>query len=60
MKACPKRDGLYSKLSEDKQGGPPATAEALDEALNKWLASLDGIVTRIDAFYERNNYKKGL
>ena len=60
MKACPKRDGLYSKLKEDKAGGAPATDEELNDALNEWLAALDQIVARLDTFYESNNYKKGL
>jgi len=60
MKACPKRDGLYSKLKEDKEGGAPATDAELNDALNEWLAALDKIVTRLDTFYETNNFKKGL
>ena len=60
MRACPRRDDLYSKLKEDKEGGRAATQEELDEQLNTWLAALDQIVDRIDAFYETNGFKKGL
>ena len=60
MSACPKRNDLYNKLKEDKDGGPAATQEELDAKLNEWLTSLDQIVTRIDTFLEGNGYKKGL
>ena len=59
MKACPKRDLLYSKLKEDKDG-EPESQEELDEILSKWLSALSQIVSRIDKFYTDNNYKKGL
>lgn len=57
---CPAKDDLYIKLKEDTSGGPAATQEDLDEKLNKWLDALDQISTRIDTFYEVNNYKKDL
>ncbi|TDL26034.1 het-c2 protein [Rickenella mellea] len=60
MKACPQRDGLYTKLKEDKSGGVAASQDVLDTELDKWLASLEQIVQRVDAFYEKNGYKKGL
>ncbi|KAL5523509.1 hypothetical protein ACEPAG_7682 [Sanghuangporus baumii] len=60
MSVCPAREEMYVKLKEDKDGGPPATQEQLDEKLNKWLAALEQIATRIDTFSEVNKYKKGL
>ena len=60
MTACPRREDLYTKLKEDKEGGEPATQEELDEDLNRWLDALEQILARIDKFYEVNGYKKGL
>ena len=60
MKACPSRTLLYTKLSEDKDGGVSASATTLDVKLDDWLESLDRIIARIDTFYDTNNYKKGL
>jgi len=60
MSACPTRDTLYTKLKEDKDGGVAEGEEQFNTDLNKWLASLDQIVSKIDTFYETNKYKKGL
>lgn len=51
MKACPYRKDFYAKL-----GSPP---EKVSEELDKWLASLHDIVTRMQAFYEKGGYNKG-
>ncbi|KAH0588728.1 hypothetical protein H2248_004533 [Termitomyces sp. 'cryptogamus'] len=59
MKACPYRADFYKKLAADPSGGPPASQEKLDEELNKWLAALDAIVARVEAFYEKGSYGKG-
>ena len=60
MSGCPNREDLYTKLKEDKTEGKDATEEELDEKLNRWLAALEEIATKIDTFLEVNNYKKGL
>lgn len=59
MKACPYRAIFYAKLAADPAGGPPASQEKLNEELDKWLASLDAIVKRLDAFYEQGGHGKG-
>jgi len=59
MKACPYRADFYKKLASDPDGGEPASDEKLNTELNKWLAALDAIVTRVQAFYEKGNYAKG-
>lgn len=59
MKACPLREGFYIKLASDPNGGPPASQEKLNEELDKWLAALDNIVTRMETFYEKGGYGKG-
>ena len=59
MKACPYRKDFYDKLAADPDGGAPASPERVDEALNGWLASLDGIVTLLEAFYEEGGHNKG-
>ncbi|QRV80219.1 glycolipid transfer protein [Ceratobasidium sp. AG-Ba] len=51
MKACPYRKDFYEKL-----GSPP---EKVNEQLDKWLAALHEIVTRMQAFYEKGGYNKG-
>lgn len=51
MKACPYRKDFYAKL-----GSPP---EKVSEELDKWLAALHAIVTRMQAFYEKGGYTKG-
>ncbi|THH06549.1 hypothetical protein EW145_g4009 [Phellinidium pouzarii] len=58
MKACPKRDDLYTKLAEDKTGDTVTTEEYRNQLLDDWLAALDLILVKIDAFYEENKYKK--
>ena len=60
MAACPSRELLYTKLSEDRDGGEPVPQEELEADLNAWLAALQEIIARIDLFYEKNGYKKGL
>ncbi|KAG0152135.1 hypothetical protein CROQUDRAFT_719397 [Cronartium quercuum f. sp. fusiforme G11] len=51
MKACPYRADLFSKL-----GAP----EKVEVELAKWLEALEKIVQKIQAFYEKGNYGKGL
>ncbi|CAH7669791.1 glycolipid transfer protein domain-containing protein [Phakopsora pachyrhizi] len=51
MKACPYRADLFKKLG---------TKERVDVELDKWLTGLDSIVSRIQKFYEKGNYGKGL
>ncbi|KAG6891486.1 hypothetical protein C0992_005624 [Termitomyces sp. T32_za158] len=59
MKACPYRADFYNKLAADPSGGQPASQEQLDQKLDRWLTALDGIVTRVEAFYEKGGYGKG-
>jgi hypothetical protein len=59
MKACPYRADFYSKLSEDPEGGVPVSEEKLHTELDKWLAGLLAIVTRIEAFYKKGGYGEG-
>ncbi|KAG6900718.1 hypothetical protein C0993_003744 [Termitomyces sp. T159_Od127] len=59
MKACPYRSDFYNKLAADPSGGQPASQEKLDQELDRWLAALDVIVTRVEAFYEKGGYGKG-
>jgi len=59
MKACPYRVDFFNKLKADPAGGPPASDEHMNESLNKWLAALDGIVSRLQAFYKAGGYDKG-
>ncbi|THU96742.1 glycolipid transfer protein [Dendrothele bispora CBS 962.96] len=59
MKACPYRKDFYEKLAADPAGGPPVSQEKVDEDLTKWLTALDGIVKRMEAFYEKGGYGKG-
>ncbi|KAH9454516.1 hypothetical protein MJO28_007503 [Puccinia striiformis f. sp. tritici] len=51
MKACPYRADLYQKLG---------TKEKVEVELERWLSALEMIVTRIQKFYEKGNYGKGL
>ncbi|KAF5321621.1 hypothetical protein D9619_001486 [Psilocybe cf. subviscida] len=60
MKACPYRADFYAKLAADPDGGAAATQDKLNEELDKWLAALSTIVTRMEAFYDKGNYGKGL
>jgi hypothetical protein len=59
MKACPYRDAFYAKLAADPSGGPPCPQDKLQKELDKWLAALDNIVTRVEAFYEKGEHGKG-
>ncbi|KAI0001260.1 het-c2 protein [Russula compacta] len=59
MKACPYRADFFNKLKADPAGGPPASDDHLNEELNRWLASLDGIVTRVQTFYKAGGHDKG-
>jgi len=60
MKACPLRANFFAKLAADPNGGEPASQEKLNEKLDKWLESLSSILTRVDTFYEKGGYGKGL
>jgi len=60
MKACPLRAPFFAKLAADPDGGEPTSQEKLNEELDKWLGSLRSIVTRVDTFYEKGGYGKGL
>ncbi|KZT29168.1 glycolipid transfer protein [Neolentinus lepideus HHB14362 ss-1] len=60
MKACPYRVDFYKKLAADPAGGPSMPEDKLNEELNKWLTGLEHIVTRVEAFYEKGGYAKGL
>lgn len=60
MKACPYRKDFYTKLAADPTGGEPASQAKLDEDLDKWLAGLHTLVTRMQTFYEEGGYSKGL
>ncbi|KAI0725271.1 het-c2 protein [Fomitopsis betulina] len=59
MKACPYRADFYAKLASDPAGGAAVTTEVLNEGLNQWLAALDSIVKRLEAFYEKGGHNKG-
>ena len=59
LKACPYRADFFEKLKADPAGGPPASDDHLNEGLNRWLAALDGIVTRVQAFYRAGGHDKG-
>ncbi|TRM70217.1 glycolipid transfer protein domain-containing protein [Schizophyllum amplum] len=60
MKACPYRKDFYEKLAADPAGGAPASQETVDAELDKWLAALDAIVKRMEDFYAKGGYGKGL
>lgn len=60
MKACPYRADFYAKLAADPDGGDPASHDKLSTELDKWLAALDAIVTRMETFYEKGGHGKGL
>ncbi|KAK7473217.1 hypothetical protein VKT23_001315 [Stygiomarasmius scandens] len=59
MKACPYRKDFFEKLAADPAGGPAVPQEKVEEDLAKWLAALDAIVKRMEAFYEKGGYGKG-
>jgi hypothetical protein len=46
-------------LKADPAGGSPASDDHVNEGLNKWLAALDGIVTRLQTFYKEGGHDKG-
>ncbi|KAK0505079.1 het-c2 protein [Armillaria luteobubalina] len=56
MKACPYRADFYKKLAADPAGGPSATEDVVNEELDKWLAALSDIVTRMQTFYEQGKH----
>lgn len=60
MSACPYRADFYAKLAADPDGGEPASQEKVQEELDKWLAALRAIITRVEAFYAQGDYAKGL
>ena len=60
MKACPYREGFYSKLAFDPEGGAAITEERLDSDLNKWLNALATIIKSLQDFYSEGGYGKGL
>ena len=51
MKACPYRATFYPKLASD-----PAQTDA---KLGEWLAALQSIVSRLQAFYVAGGHDKG-
>ncbi|KAI0784740.1 het-c2 protein [Abortiporus biennis] len=59
MKACPYRATLNEKLCADPAGGAPVSEAEMNEGLNKWLAALDAIVTRVQTFYTTGGHDKG-
>ena len=59
MKACPYRSAFFEKLASDPATGTTVPEAKVDEELNKWLAALDSIVTRLQTFYEVNGHNKG-
>ncbi|KAF8160696.1 glycolipid transfer protein domain-containing protein [Crassisporium funariophilum] len=60
LKACPYRADFYTKLAADPEGGEPASQEKLNSELEKWLAALRTIITRMEDFYAAGGYAKGL
>ncbi|KAF8522381.1 glycolipid transfer protein [Gautieria morchelliformis] len=52
LKACPYRSVFYEKL-----GSPP---ERVDAELGKWLEALDGILKRMNTFYDKGGYGKAI
>ncbi|THH01097.1 hypothetical protein EW026_g1540 [Hermanssonia centrifuga] len=59
MRACPYRQDFFTKLAADPAGGEPVPQAKLDEELDKWLAALDAIVTRMQTFYATGKHDKG-
>jgi hypothetical protein len=59
LKACPHRKDFYAKLVADPDGQVTISQQSLDKDLNEWLAALDVIVKRTDAFYEKGGHGKG-
>ncbi len=58
MKACVHRADFFNKLKADPAGGPPASDEHVNKALNESLAALDGIVTRLKTIYRAGGHNK--
>ncbi len=56
MKACPYRADFYKKLAADPAKGASASQDVVNEELDKWLAALSDIVTRMQTFYEQGNH----
>ena len=59
MKACPYRADFYKKLAADPTGGPPVSDEKLSQELDKWLAALSAIISRMETFYKMGEHNKG-
>lgn len=60
MKACPYKKDFYAKLAADPNGGAAVSDAEFNEQLNKWLAALSSIVTRMQSFYAAGGHDKGL
>ncbi|KAH7909295.1 glycolipid transfer protein domain-containing protein [Hygrophoropsis aurantiaca] len=60
MTACPYRKDFFVKLAADPNGGEPVPDDKLAEDLKSWLAGLESIVQRIEAFYAEGKYGEGL
>ena len=58
MKACPYRKDFFAKLAADPEGGEPVSDERMNADLDKWLAALDAIVTRLQKFYAAGGHDK--
>ncbi|KAI0690431.1 het-c2 protein [Cytidiella melzeri] len=59
MKACPYKKEFYAKLAADPDGGAAVSDAEFNEELNKWLAALSSIVTRMQSFYAGGGHDKG-
>jgi len=59
LKSCPYRADFFNNLKADSAGVPPASDEHVNESLNKWLAALDIIITRLQTFYKAGGHDKG-
>ncbi|KAI0320459.1 glycolipid transfer protein domain-containing protein [Amylostereum chailletii] len=55
----PYRADFFAKLRADPNGGPEASEDALNAALDKWLTALAAIVARVEGFYAAGGYGKG-
>ncbi|THU96921.1 glycolipid transfer protein [Dendrothele bispora CBS 962.96] len=58
MNACPCRKDFSEKLAADPAGGPAVPQAKVNGDLTKRLNSLDGIVKRMEVFYEKGGYGK--
>ncbi|KAH8107771.1 glycolipid transfer protein [Cristinia sonorae] len=52
LSGCPYRADFYHKLAEDPNGVSALSQDQLSEELDKWLAALDVIVTRLQLYYK--------